>query len=203
MGRRICHCRGRGQPLCSAAWITPHHSSPRLLRLSASRSPSRSSPRACAYPRWVGASRAGSEGRCRRYRVRVGAVHRQYCRAPVRSAGSPHARDRTRPHCGRLADRRRPRDGAGARVASDIAAAVNGESDPSGSSVGVTLLLTLGRVAASSALMLVPGSARTRRSSDPGSRTKWPRPSFFGRRAGQLVRHGADHSCEWRADRER
>ena len=34
---------------------------------------------------------------------------------------------------------------------------VNGESDPSGSSVGVTLLLTLGRVAAFSALMLVVG----------------------------------------------
>ena len=58
----------------------------------------------------------------RRHRVRPGAVGRQHGRAAARLAGAAPARDRARPHRGRLADRRGHRDGAGAGAAAGAGA---------------------------------------------------------------------------------
>ena len=53
----------------------------------------------------------------RRHRVRPRALGRQHRGAAARPAGTPPDRDRARSHRGRLADRRGPRDGAGAGAA--------------------------------------------------------------------------------------
>ena len=96
-----------------------------------------------------------------RHRLRPRPLSRLHCRAAPRPAGAPSRLDRTRPHRRRLADRRRPRDGADAGRPLPLLAPLLVPDGTTGQPVSGDIFRTLGitllKVIAFFAVMMLVG----------------------------------------------